>query len=192
MTYAQLQTDFPLWLKRTDLDTRLSGFVSIFESRVARKLRVRQMETSFSGTIDANNRVALPADFLAFRVIWPDGYQELTLRPQSLEAVLAEGRTAGTPAFYALDGTNVHFDGSGSVTGVYYAKVPGLVANGSNWLSTLAYEAYLFGVLAEAELYALNPAAAATYTARTESILSDIVTTAQKDAYTGPVAVRAR
>lgn len=191
-TYAQLQTDFPLWIKRTDLDSRLPGFISIFESRISRKLRTRQMETAFSGTIDSGNRITLPSDFLAFKVLWPNGYEEMTLRPKSLEAVLAEGRTAGTPSYFALDSTRVHFDGSGDITGVYYASLPGLVANSSNWLSTLAYEAYLFGALAEAELYSMNPQGAAIYTARSESILSEIASTDQKDKFSGLLAARAR
>ena len=190
-TYAQLQADFPLWMKRTDLGTSLSGFVALFESRVGRRLRVRGMETAFTGTINASNKIALPANFLAFKTLWA-GSNDCTLKAQSLESLVDRRQVTGTPTLYAIDGISARFNGTGSVAGVYFAAVPGLVASGTNWLSVLAYDAYLFGALAEGELYSLNPQAAATYTARAESILADIAATDVRDRFSGPLVSRVR
>lgn len=190
-TYTQLQTDVPLWLKRTDIESALPGLVALFEARAGRKLRTAQMEAAFSGTI-TNSRIALPADFQAFKTLYQPGYQGTPIRPQSLESVLAKNRSSGTPTMYAVEKGFVRFDGSGDIVGVYHAKIPGLVANGSNWLSTLAYDAYLFGVLAEAELYSLNTQGAAGYVARSEMILSEIASVDMRDRFTGPLVARTR
>lgn len=191
MTYAQLQSDFPRWSKRTDLDPLLASFIALFESRANRRLRTRQQETSFTGTIAANT-IALPSGWLAFKTLWPDGYESATLKPQSLESVISRDRSSGIPTLYAIDGANVRFDGSGDITGVYYTAVPGLVANASNWLSVVAYEAYLFGVLSEAELYAQDEQRAAVYRARADSILQDVSDTDKRDRFSGPLVSRVR
>jgi hypothetical protein len=144
-TYAKLVSDVGAWSARSDLGDVLPAMCGLFEARVNRKMRVRQMEAAFSGTI-TDNVIALPADFLAFKALRVDG-RDYTLQPQTVEIV----RMApdGLPTFYAIDGESVRFNGTGDVTGTYYRSIPGIVANGYNWLSVLAYDAYLFGVLSE-------------------------------------------
>ena len=111
-TYAQLQTDFPLWAKRTDLASMISGFVGLFEIKANRKLRTRRQETSFTGTINASSKIALPSDWAAFKSMWQENYESAPCRVQSLESVVASDRTSGTPTMYAIDGTNVRFNGA--------------------------------------------------------------------------------
>lgn len=190
-TYAQLQSDFPLWLKRSDINDQLPGFVALFESRLSRRLRVRKMETAFSGTIDSANKIALPSNWLAFKALWKTGAQRSTFKPQTLETVVSREKFSGTPAMYAIDGGSVCFDGSGDVSGVYYAAIPGLVANGANWLSVAAYDAYLFGVLSEAHLYSLSPQEAAVAGARSEAVLAEIDLTDKRDRFSGLITARA-
>ncbi len=43
-TYAELQTAVGNWLNRADLTARIPEFIELFEARVKRDLRVRQME----------------------------------------------------------------------------------------------------------------------------------------------------
>ena len=191
-TYAQLLTDVPAWINRSDLSAYIPTFVSLFEARVNRRLRVRQMEASFTGTIDANNLIALPSDWMAFKALWVDGYEGVPLKPQSLESVVSQQATSGAPYFYAIDGDSVRFDGSGDVTGVYYQSVPGLVAAGSNWLCTAAYDAYLFGVASEAHLYLLDEARAAAFYARADDVLNNITETDRRDRFQGPLVARVR
>lgn len=152
-TYTQLVSDVAAWTVRTDLADKIPGFTKLFESRVNRLLRVRKMEASFTGTI-ASNTINLPSDFLEFKRLWVDGYEHRQLHPQTLEVVMME--TEGVPTLYALDGSKVRFNGTGSITGVYYQSIPSLQTNEYNWLSVAGYECYLFGVLAEAENYLKN------------------------------------
>jgi hypothetical protein len=172
--YTQLLADLPDWSARTDIASKVPTMVGLFETRVNRVLRHRLMETSFSGTI-ASNVVALPAGWLEFKRIWPDAEPKSTIHPQTLE--LVRERIEGVPTLYATDGTNVRFNGAGAVTGVYFQAIPGLVANGTNWLCTVAYDAYLFGVLAEVADYMKDDAAMAKYFARSNAVLDEIAGT---------------
>lgn len=158
----------------------------LFESRVNRKLRVRQMEAAFSGTI-ADNVIALPAGFLEIKRLAPAGFPETTLYPQSLEYVRRE--TEGIPYAYALDGSSVRFNGTGEIVGTYYQGIPSIVTDGHNWLSALAYDAYLWGVLSEVYGYQRDNEEQQKALARSQSIL-DSVDGADKR-YTGPLTARA-
>lgn len=191
-TWVQLQDDFAQYIKRTDVTSRISGYVALFETRAGRKLRVRQQETAFTGTTDANQRIALPVDWAAFKVLRDDADQRV-LKPQSLESVLASRRyPGGTPTMYAIDAGFARFDGAGSVTGVYFARIPGLVANGSNWLSVAAYDAYLFGTLAEAHVDAFDEERAQLYSARADAALQELIDNDRRDRFGGPLVARVR
>lgn len=191
-TWAQLQADFPAWAKRTDLAARLPGFVALAESRFNRRLRVRQQEESFSGTIDANGELALPASLLAVKTIWVPGYEGAPLKPQSLDFVKARQRLEQRATTYALGAASLTFDGSGQVEGVYFKPVPGLVDNGSTWLSALAYEAYLFGALAEAALDERDPERALSHYGRADAAIAEVISNDQRDRFSGPLISRKR
>lgn len=191
-TYTQLAADLQPWMKRDDLMAQLPGFVALFEARVARKLRTSHQEAAFSGTINASNQIALPADFLAFKSIWLPGRSNAPIKSQSLEYVLSATVAGKTPTAHCVLQSVVQFDGGGTVQGVYHASVPSLFVNNSNWLSVLAYDAYLFGTLAEAELYSMNPDLAAIYTARSEAALQEVNGADQRDRFSGPLVARAR
>jgi hypothetical protein len=170
-TYAQLLADVQSWSARTDIADQVPTMVGLCETRMNRVLRLRQMEGAFAAPIVANVAV-LPADWLEFKRIWPDENDKFTLHPQTLEAVIL--RTEGIPTHYATDGANVRFNGGGSVSGVYYKRLPSLVADGSTWLCTLAYDAYLFGVLAEVADYMKDDASMAKYFARANSVIDSL------------------
>lgn len=188
MNYATLQDDFPKWVHRTDLAALLPSFVALFEARVGRRLRVRQMEKAFTGTITAN-KIALPSDWLAFRVL--TNQRGGTIRPQTLDVLMDLADQQGTPTLYAIDGGHVRFNGGGTVTGTYYGAIPSLVTSGSNWLSTAAYDAYLFGTVSEAHLYAEYNEGAATMLARAEAALADVLATDNRDRFGGRLVARA-
>lgn len=191
-TWTRLQADVADWTHRTDLGSKISGFVSLFEANANRMLRTRQQETTFSGTIDGDERIALPADWLAFKTLWCVGYERTPLKAQSLESVVAQGVVSGAPSNYAIDGASVRFDGAGDVLGVYFASVPSLEAEGSTWLSVAAYDAYLSGTLAEAHLYVGDVEQAATMIARSSSALALLVAADQRDRFSGPLVARKR
>ena len=96
--------------------------------------------------------------------------------------------TQGVPTLYALDGSNVRFNGSGSITGTYYQKIPSLYADGWNWLSVAAYDAYLFGVLAEVEGYLKDDAEMQKHYARANAVLESFKSADKR--LSGPLVAR--
>jgi hypothetical protein len=115
-TWTQLQADVIAWTDRTDISTKISQFVGIFEDRLRRNLRVSQMEQPFSGTINSSNEIAKPSGWLAFRALWPSDFPAQQLTPQSLESVVSKDKASGVPTIYAPKAGAVMFDGSGDVS----------------------------------------------------------------------------
>lgn len=190
-TWAQLQADVSALANRTDIADKIGRFVAIFEDRLRRNLRVSAMEEAFSGTIDANNEIAKPAGFLAFRAVWPTAFPTRQLTAQSLESVLARTGGVAEPTIYALKASAIRFNGTGAVSGVYYKDIPGIEANSSNWLSVYAYDAYLFGTLSEAWDYVGDDAQAQKYLQRSAVVIDSIGAADQRDRHHGPlVAVK--
>lgn len=191
-TWARLQSDVIALTDRTDISTKVSLFAELFEARIRRNLRMSQMEEAFSGTIDANNEIAKPADWLAFRAVWPDGYESRQLTAQSLDTVVAQFVTSSIPTMYAVKSGAFLFDGSGDVSGVYYQDIPGIEANGSNWLSVASYDAYLFGCLAEAWDYIGDDAQFTKYMQRSSAVLDQLMAADKRDKFSGPLQARKR
>lgn len=191
-TWAQLQSDFPEWNKRTDQTARLPGFVALVESRFNRRLRTRQQEVAFSGATDGNGSLALPSGFLAMKSAWVPNYEATPLDAQSLDYITANKRLGSRPTAFAVGATALAFDGTGDVQGVYFQAIPGLVASSSNWLSLIAYEAYLFGALAEAALDARDSNSATAFYGRADALITEIINNDQRDRFTGPLISRKR
>jgi len=184
-TYALLAADVQDWCARTDIVSKIPRMVQLFEGRINRSLRIRQMEASFTGTIAANV-IAQPTGFLEVKRAWADLYPEREIQPQTLDKV--RQITDGVPYLYAVDGTNIRFNGTGAVSGVYYQAIPNLFTNTYNWLSVLSYDAYLFGVLAEVATYQRDQEALALHMARSTSIIESLKSADRR--VTGPLAVR--
>lgn len=191
-TWTQLQADVIAWTDRTDIATKISRFVGIFEDRLRRNLRVSQMEQNISGTINSSQELAKPAGFLAMRAFWPVDYPVQQLKVQSLESVVARDTASGPPTIYAIKSGAFRFDGSGDVVGVYYEDIPGIESAGSNWLSVEAYDAYLFGTLSEAWDYVGDDAKAQKYLQRSAVVIDSIGASDQRDRHHGSLVARKR
>lgn len=184
-TYATLVSDVASWSGKTNLTDVIPRMVALFENRVNRELRVRDMEASFSGTI-ASNVIAQPSNFLQIKRVWADNYPECHLKPQTLDEV--RKKTQGVPNLYALDGSSIRFNGTGDVTGVYYRSIPSLQTDGYNWLSTNHYDAYLFGVMAEVCMWMKDPEGLQIYRARSNGVLDEIMGADKR--LSGPLVAR--
>src|SRR5688572_23451726 len=72
-TYNELLAAAENHLDRSDLDDRIPEFVSIAEARIARKLRIREMETSEDVSLVAGTRTAaVPTGFREVRRMYLD------------------------------------------------------------------------------------------------------------------------
>lgn len=192
MNYTELISRLESYSKRTDIASIAPTVIEMAESRINRSLRVRAMEDSLSGTIDANNLVALPADFLAIKHIWPAGLPQASLFAQTLERVIQSNRTSGTPTGYAVMADGLKFDGSGDILGVYFQKVPALQTNSTNWLSESHPEAYLYTALSELGSYTLDDQLTVVYESKAREALQAIQNADMRDRFAGPLVAAAR
>lgn len=156
-TYDELALAVADWINRDDLAGRIADFVTLCESRLNRLLRVGEMEreVELEGEVAADGH-ALPADFLEARLVAIAG------EAGGASRLLPPGGTAGRPApgGYAIFGGRLRLapgaTQGGRVRLVYYAALPPLVREGSNWLLERHPDIYLHGALAEGEAYVRN------------------------------------
>src|SRR3954469_10493969 len=105
-TYAELQTAITNWLDRTDLSSRIPEFIALYESKVNRRLRVRQQITSTTLT-PSSGSASLPSDFLEWkRVTWAGSTkQELEyVSPLQFDGIDTDS-PSGTPARFTIEGS---------------------------------------------------------------------------------------
>ena len=189
MNYTELKSRVASWAHRTDLDSLMPTFVEHAEARLNRDLRVRQMEATITPTaIGATNEITLPADFLAPKTVWIQGYEHAPLTAQTVETVKQQRRTSGPPCMYAVTGDSLLFDGSGTVEMTYYESIPGIVANTSNWLSNAHPDLYLHAVLAAVAEYTRDSGAGALSDAKAQTLIETIQNTDKRDRLMGRIA----
>lgn len=152
MNYVTLQSTIADWSHRTDLTAQIPSFIELAEERINRALRVRQMETVLAATAITSNIITPAADIVDVKLLWPSGYPNSEIKPQSLSLVLA-GDMYSTATLYAWQGTSLRFNGSGDVEGVLYSKVPSIATAGTTWLGDDAPSLYLYGALVQASIF---------------------------------------
>ena len=191
-TYAELQTSIAQWMHRSDLTLVIPDFISLTEEKLSRHLRTKDNELTLAPTAIVNNRVTIPSDVVAVKSLWLEGYESSPLKAQSLETVIANG-VQGLPAMFAWQGNELVFDGTGTVTGVLYQKIPALTnSNTSNWVLASYPSVYLFGALQEANMFIKNTGEATMWNGRFESVLNEVNATDSVGLYSGPLVARAR
>jgi hypothetical protein len=168
--YASLVTAVTEYLAReedTTLVARIPTFLQLTESKLNRELFVRQMENRATTATDTTTTepqyISLPDDFQSMRRV------KLTSTSPSRElrfmsnAQLDEYRTSinnttAQPLYFTIFGTEMELcptpDADYDLEMVYRANIPALTpTNTTNWLLTLAPDAYLYGALLESAPY---------------------------------------
>jgi len=191
-TYTGLQAAVADWLHRTDLTTVIVDCVALAEEKFNRRLRTKRQELVLAETaIDASFQVAIPNYTLAVKRIWRTGSPLQSLDVASIEYVMMRQASQGLATAFAWEDAYWRFDGTGSVAGVLYRSIPPLADNSTNWLLTSHPSAYLYGTLAEVAAYTRDMEAVGMFTAQLEQKLAEINLTEGKDAFSGPLVVRA-
>ncbi len=166
-TYTELQSAVSNWLGgRTDLTSRIPEFVTLCEAKLNRELFVRQMETRSTTDCDTSDTepefISLPDDFQSMRRI---RLSSVTGKPrlqfltgtQADEFRYGSSNTSGQPAYFTIMGSEIELiptpDDDYTVEMVYRKNIPALATNSTNWLLTLAPDAYLYGTLLESAPY---------------------------------------
>lgn len=167
--YTSLLTAIADYLKRSNLSGFAPNFVQNFEEDFYRdpKNHGRWMETAGTiGTI-ASSVVAVPAAYLALKVVYINGSPSTRLDRKSLTQMYGtypRGGGTGLPIWIARDGANFIFgpepDFTYAVKGTYWAKPTLLRSFGSdaaaNYLIVNAPDLVLYGSLMAAEPFIKN------------------------------------
>ena len=155
--YTNLQTSVESWFKRDDLTAQIPDFISLAESVMQVRCKLVEFEATATVTITAGVGT-IPTGFVGMRsVYWNDSLsQPLSyITPEQFDAMRSWGE--GDTYFYTISGTTIRTSNTetGSVIMTYNAKFTPL-SNGSptNAIITNYPEAYLYGTLAQAYIYA--------------------------------------
>jgi hypothetical protein len=165
-TYTELQAAAANWLARDDLTSRIPEFVTLCEAKLNRELFVRQMEARSTTSVDTSDDepefLSLPSDFQSMRRIRLTGITgkprlEFKSSAQLDEYRYGVGNVTGQPRYFTIFGDEIELvptpDTDYAVEMVYRKNIPALASNSTNWLLTLAPDAYLYGTLLESAPY---------------------------------------
>ena len=155
--YTELQTAVSSWLKRSDLTANIPDFITLAESKLNRRLRLRAMDQLDDLTTSTLVRtLAFPAnmvELMDMAIVEDDGsLTELTFVTQEnfYDTILT---TASTPTTYTVRDViefNCVSDQAYTVKVHFLEGFALSVGSPTNWLLTNHPDAYLFGALSEA------------------------------------------
>jgi hypothetical protein len=192
-TYAQLQAAIASWLARSDLTAAIPDFITLFEAAANRRLRVRQMEAVASLT-PSSGAATLPADYLAWRRVTWTGSNRVELAyvaPSYLQAAYPAS-PSDVPRIFTIEGATLKVRpvDDTALELLYYQKVPAL-ADGSptNWLIAAHPDLYLFGALAEAQMFAVDAEKAALWKGRRDELIEEVNALSNKTRGAGAIRV---
>lgn len=149
-SYSTLQTTLADWIKRGDMTSRIPLFISMAESAMNARLRMREMEYSDSLTLESgNNYVALPSRFIEpISLVFSAGGDLCQMDRESIYRKQYDN--TGKPTYYSIGGSNIDFDSTADadygMTLRYFRKLD-LAADLSNAVLLAAPFSYLYGSL---------------------------------------------
>lgn len=151
MDYPELIAEVTARSGDSTVAVRAPLFIKLAEVEINKALRIGGNEESADLTTDSNGEARLPDDFSALRMIVMGG-REMTAGDYT--ALTLPGRRDGG---YAVRG-NVLVTGwpDTALTLHYYAKVPDLTLTGTNWLLETDPEIYIYAVLKQVFMAALD------------------------------------
>jgi hypothetical protein len=195
LNYSDLQTAISNWLGgRADLGPYIPDFITLFETAVNRRLRVRKMEVTQLPLTTTNGQVPLPADYLMWRdLFWqgPSQIFELEWAHPTYFNYMHPTQLSGTPTMFTIqDGTiaTAPFDDTGTLGLSYYQMVPPL-SGGLNWLFQDHPDIYLWGSLAEAAGFTRDDNDLQKWIARRDAVFNEIELLDKRDGKLGSIRI---
>lgn len=165
-TYTELQAAVANWLSRADLTERIPEFITLTEAKFNRVLRCNQMEKRSYTAVDTTSTepefITLPSDYQTMRRMRISSAVgkprvEFVNQLQADDYRYSVSNSAGRPLYFTVVGDEMELiptpDDDYTIEMVYRANIPALASNSTNWLLTLAPDAYLYGALMEAAPY---------------------------------------
>jgi hypothetical protein len=172
--FGELKSSIESWLERTDLNSRVSDFISLAERRIFRTLRCPANETKRTFTsYDGEVGLCIPDDFLELKNLTWDGcplerisdqrYLALSCGPD-IRTDNGNVQPAGRPRFFARYACKFVVwpwppeDNTGIIQLNYWQDQSGMLVADEDTtpILTIAPGAYLYGALVEAEAFIMN------------------------------------
>lgn len=197
--YVQLQTAILAWLARPGdpkVEPAVPDMIRLFEAEATRRLRLWRGETTARIAVTAGvPDYTLPNGVT--RAVWfisGAGDQRLL----GYLPLTNSGRiwgTSGAPRFYTISANRISIAPKPAAGGTlaidYVQELPLLAAPvDTNWLLAGAPDAYLFGSLAEAELYIGHDERAPMWLQRREAAFASLIAQDLKFRWPGPLQIR--
>lgn len=157
--YTSLQSSVGDFLMRADLTAVIPTFIQLCEAQMNRKLRCRQQITKVSVSV-ATEFVTAPTDIaqtVYFKYTDYPSNRLVYCEPQNMPLAIATVNVR--PRAWTLEKSPENFrfapipDQSYAAEYLYFAKLPPLASNPTNWLLALAPDAYLYGALLQSAPY---------------------------------------
>jgi hypothetical protein len=147
--WSELMVEVSQRIKDGSVMQRAAMITGLAEEELNKALRTAEMEAQDTIDLDATCAGPLPSDYLDVRAV-TQGSTRLLRYP------LAQLR-AKTQCGYAIVGDSIITNGvTGEITLDYYARIPPLKENGTNWLLESEPEIYLYAVMKQAMLSNMN------------------------------------
>ena len=193
-TYANLKTEIASFLNRDDLTAQIDTFIDLAETRHARDLRIREMETVDTSitTVAGTQSYDLPTGYLELRyaMLQTSPYTMLQyMSPADFFRVYNAGEGSGMPVYYTIVGKKIylgHEPDSANVLELGFFKTPTALSdsNTTNDVLTDFPDLYLYGSLAETSPFLMQDERLAVWA----SLYKEGVRTANESAQRGRVS----
>lgn len=193
--YTDLKAKVASILGRGDLTADIPDFILMCEAKLNRLLKAQSMETKSASFSINGEYVNVPSDFIEARHFYitstsPDAVLRY-LPPDHMTDLFD---SVGQPAHYSLVGGQFRFapapDATYTATLVYYAKIPAMASNATNWLLTAHPDAYVYGSLLEAESHIQNDPRIPMWKAGFDEVVHQINKVSNASRYGGAMAAR--
>ena len=173
-TYSGLVTAISDWLDRTVTEAQASSFIQLTEARLNRLLEDPEMEVT-SNSFATGDYTALPADFGSMVSISTGNGP---LRQVGAVEFAGYNTIGGIPRHYVVTDGSISFAPNNTTTPirmVYRRRIPALSLTApTNWLLTLAPDAYLYGSLMQAESFDMNDERLAGWKAMFDETIAEL------------------
>lgn len=186
-TYSELVAAVRNWLDDQDLaEDRIAEFIALFEAKVNRRLRNREMicKTTTPTVAGQEEYTPLPSDFHGMKHIQANGRDLDLLTPEQIRIQAGWEPTDTGQAGYCVLKDTLHLAPPAAtddllITMWYYQRVPPLGdgtgdTSTENWLLTKYPDAYLSGALLESDAYVYDVERMAFHKQRLEETLEEL------------------
>ncbi len=193
-TYDNLKSEIASFLNRDDLTANIDTFIDLAETRHARDLRIREMETVDTSitTVAGTQSYDLPTGYLELRyaMLQTSPYTMLQyMSPADFFRVYNAGEGSGMPVYYTIVGKKIYLGHSPDSANVlelgFFQRATALSSsNTTNDILTNFPDLYLYGSLAETSPFLMQDERLAVWS----SLYKEGVRTANESAQRGRVS----